>query len=203
MKKFLIILYITILINQKNCLNCSNIQNLKNKYICQIEKFPDSFFQKAFIFFKEIFSKKYNSQNQEKKRYAIFKTNYKKILVHNLTNSSFKQEVNNFTDLTENEFEKKFLSNFADETSSEDENSENDNFEINNETEKNKGNFSGQKEDNKIVKKKEGNNFFNKSEGNDANFEKQKSPVNKKIKERDFYYRYNVNTMKIERVYFE
>ena len=204
MRKILSIILITILINKKNALNCSNIQNLKNKYLCQIEKFPDSFFQKAFNFFKEIFSKKYFSESEEKKRYKIFKENYKKILVHNLTNSSFKQEVNNFTDLTENEFERKFLSNFAEETSDE-ENLENDDLYENDNydeiiEEKNVDNFYDDKENENIKEKKE---IFENDKKLEKNEKLEKMEEKKKLVERDYYYRYNGKTRKIERVYFE
>ena len=40
----------------------------------------------------------------------IFIENYKKILIHNMVNKDYKQSVNRFTDLTEDEFEDGFLS---------------------------------------------------------------------------------------------
>ena len=63
---------------------------------------------------KRQFKKQYKSLEEENYRKNIFLTNYKNILVHNMNESSYQQGVNHFSDLTEEEFENGFLTDFED-----------------------------------------------------------------------------------------
>ena len=59
--------------------------------------------------FKEKYQKKYNSIDEEVKRFNIFKTNVEQIEFHNSQRSSYSRAINAFTDLTEEEFKANHL----------------------------------------------------------------------------------------------
>ena len=59
--------------------------------------------------FKEKYQKKYNSIDEEVKRFNIFKSNVEKIEFHNSQRSSYSRAINAFTDLTEEEFKANHL----------------------------------------------------------------------------------------------
>ena len=62
----------------------------KKMFECIVRKFSDSFYEKEWTRFKTNYKKKYEDKEEEQKRYEIFKENLIKIIVHNLTNSSYK-----------------------------------------------------------------------------------------------------------------
>ena len=93
---------------------CVNIVDSKLKAECFVNQYSEDFFVGEFEKFIRNFDKKYESNDEILKRYKIFKKNYKKILAHNSDNSkNYKQEVNRFTDLEDNEFEDQYLSQFV------------------------------------------------------------------------------------------
>ncbi len=72
---------------------------------CVVENFTDKFYDQAFNYFKVLFKKKYSDNKEEEMRKEIFVKNYKKVLAHNLNpDSTYKQMVNQFTDLNSKEF---------------------------------------------------------------------------------------------------
>ncbi len=105
---------------------CDGIEDQKEKYTCIVDHFPEQFYQEGFNHFVELFKKSYADEEERGIRYELFVENYKEILVHNFTNSSYKQEVNRFSDLTSEEFEDQFLAgdDFFDEEDEESEESE-------------------------------------------------------------------------------
>jgi C1A family cysteine protease len=63
-----------------------------------------------FMNFQERFSKKYNSIQEFELRFQIFRTNFREIITHNLDRSqNFTMGVNQFTDLTADEFKKLYI----------------------------------------------------------------------------------------------
>lgn len=87
---------------------CENAKNEESKIKC-IDRFSKIFFDTAWENFLEMFEKKYTNLEKEK-RYIVFVKNYKKILLHNIQNRKYQQKVNFFTDLKDEEFERKYLS---------------------------------------------------------------------------------------------
>lgn len=72
-----------------------------------------------FTNFQERFSKKYESILELDKRFDIFRTNFKEIINHNLDfTQNFTMGVNQFTDLSPEEFKKKYVSGLRTEVSS-------------------------------------------------------------------------------------
>merc|ERR1711887_92206 len=65
--------------------------------------------QLQFAQFKEQFGKTYLSRAEHNLRFDIFKTNMKKIEEHNKSGASWKMAMNQFSDLTQAEFESKDL----------------------------------------------------------------------------------------------
>lgn len=66
-----------------------------------------------FTSFQERFSKKYDSIQEMEHRFGIFRENLRTIVLHNLGNHSFTMGINQFTDLTPEEFKAKFAGGFA------------------------------------------------------------------------------------------
>jgi KDEL-tailed cysteine endopeptidase len=64
-----------------------------------------------FTNFQERFSKKYESNSELEERFQIFRTNFKQIITHNLDfTQNFTMGVNQFTDLSPDEFKKQYVS---------------------------------------------------------------------------------------------
>ena len=72
---------------------------------CLIESIPDELYLSYFQEFRNTFQKTYSSQNEMLQRYLIFKKNMNKIIKHNTLKSQYKQEVNFFADMKDEEFE--------------------------------------------------------------------------------------------------
>lgn len=71
-----------------------------------VEAFSPEFYAYAYEVYLSVFDKKYD-ESEKPKRLKIFIENYKIILAHNLNiKSSFKMKVNQFTDMTQNEFDR-------------------------------------------------------------------------------------------------
>jgi hypothetical protein len=86
------------------CINSCNSYNLRSNNNSVYENNENNEFIE-FLFFKEKFSKKYDTIEIFTERFNIFKTNLKQIILHNLNKShSFTMTINKFTDLTPNEF---------------------------------------------------------------------------------------------------
>lgn len=62
--------------------------------------------------FKVKFKKRYSSPQEEQFRKDLFIKNYKDIVVQNQLSSSFKSEINQFADMTDQEFESNNLMEF-------------------------------------------------------------------------------------------
>lgn len=70
----------------------------------------DSLHWKEFINFQERFQKRYQSLEEFESRFAIFKKNFNDILSHNADlGQNFTMAVNQFTDLTSEEFRKQYI----------------------------------------------------------------------------------------------
>lgn len=79
----------------------------------------DSFHWKEFSIFQERFSKRYNSIQELETRFAIFKNNFINILSHNADhNQNFTMGVNQFTDLTPEEFRVQYVGGLKTEVGS-------------------------------------------------------------------------------------
>ena len=71
----------------------------------------DSTHWKEFSFFQEKFEKRYNSLEELETRFAIFRKNFIEIVAHNnLLDQNFTMGINQFTDLTADEFKKLYVS---------------------------------------------------------------------------------------------
>merc|ERR1712013_828135 len=68
--------------------------------------------QIQFAQFKEQFGKTYLSRAEHNLRFDIFKTNMKKIEEHNKSGASWKKAMNQFSDLTQAEFESMYLGGY-------------------------------------------------------------------------------------------
>lgn len=77
-------------------------------------KNDDGIHWKEFTIFQERFSKKYPSLKELEQRFAIFKENFINIINHNSDiNQNYTLGVNQFTDLTQNEFKSLYLSELS------------------------------------------------------------------------------------------
>jgi C1A family cysteine protease len=66
-----------------------------------------------FTSFRESFNKKYGSLEEETSRFQIFRTNLRNIILHNLdSRQNFTMGVNQFTDLTPQEFKELYVSGY-------------------------------------------------------------------------------------------
>jgi len=66
---------------------------------------------KQFSNFQEKFAKKYENLEELESRFQVFRSNLRNIIVHNLdVNQNFTMGVNQFTDLTPQEFKDQFVS---------------------------------------------------------------------------------------------
>jgi C1A family cysteine protease len=71
----------------------------------------DLFHQKEFSIFRERFSKMYSTKEELESRFTIFRHNFVNILAHNADRSqNFTMGVNQFTDLTPEEFKQQYVS---------------------------------------------------------------------------------------------
>merc|ERR1712121_146006 len=68
--------------------------------------------QLQFAQFKEQFGKTYLSRAEHNLRFDIFKTNMKKMEEHNKSGASWKMGMNQFSDLTQAEFESMYLGGY-------------------------------------------------------------------------------------------
>jgi len=67
-----------------------------------------------FLNFQEKFNKKYQSIHELQLRFDIFRINLRNIISHNLDKKqNFTMGVNKFTDLTQEEFKKLYISGFT------------------------------------------------------------------------------------------
>lgn len=72
-----------------------------------------------FTNFQERFSKKYESISELEERFQVFRTNFKQIITHNLDfTQNFTMGVNQFTDLSPDEFKKQYVSGLRTEVGS-------------------------------------------------------------------------------------
>lgn len=68
---------------------------------------------KQFSNFQDRFSKKYENFEEVESRFQIFRTNLRNIIIHNLDHSqNFTMGINQFTDLTPNEFKAQYVGGF-------------------------------------------------------------------------------------------
>jgi C1A family cysteine protease len=68
---------------------------------------------KQFSNFQDRFSKKYETFEEVESRFQIFRTNLRNIIIHNLDHSqNFTMGINQFTDLTPNEFKAQYVGGF-------------------------------------------------------------------------------------------
>mgnify|MGYP003594279244 CR=1 FL=1 len=95
--------------------NCRSLFSQSLKVTCIRNTLPPSFFAEAFLKFQQKYSKYYSTIEEYDLRQAIFIDNYSKILAGNLSGSSFRQGLNRFSDMTEEEFSRSRLSNFREE----------------------------------------------------------------------------------------
>lgn len=69
---------------------------------------------KQFTLFQEKFSRKYETLEELESRFQVFRSNLRNIIIHNLdVNQNFTMGVNQFTDLTPEEFKEKFVGGFG------------------------------------------------------------------------------------------
>ena len=80
---------------------------------CVLGKLPEEFYTESFEVFRERFNKTYTSDAEKTKRFGLFKNNFVKVLTHNNAGKSYTQKITNFSDLTEKEFNDKYLTNFS------------------------------------------------------------------------------------------
>jgi C1A family cysteine protease len=74
---------------------------------------------RQFTNFQERFSKRYNNIEEMETRFQIFKTNLRNIILHNLDRTqNFTMGINQFTDLTPQEFKDQYISGFKTEVGS-------------------------------------------------------------------------------------
>ena len=74
---------------------------------------------KQFSNFQERFSKQYETFEEVETRFQIFRTNLRNIIIHNLDHSqNFTMGINQFTDLTPNEFKAQYVSGLKAEVGS-------------------------------------------------------------------------------------
>ena len=59
--------------------------------------------------FLDKFNKSYDNQDEHERRFGVFADTFKKIVEHNRSGSSFKMGINQFSDLTEDEFKNTYL----------------------------------------------------------------------------------------------
>jgi KDEL-tailed cysteine endopeptidase len=72
-----------------------------------------------FTNFQERFSKKYETVQELDERFSVFRSNFKQIIAHNLDfTQNFTMAVNQFTDLTPEEFKKQYVSGLQTEVGS-------------------------------------------------------------------------------------
>jgi len=85
-----------------------NAQNLRGKQLYSFLDEKDEWSQ--FTSFQERFSKKYNSIEEFESRFKIFRSNLHNIIAHNLdTTQNFTMGINQFTDLTPEEFKSMYV----------------------------------------------------------------------------------------------
>ena len=173
-KIYILQIFLIFSIKTKYCEKAKTEESKKN---C-INNFPEDFFDNAWKNFIEMFEKEYNEIENEK-RYEVFVRNYKKILLHNIQNRKYQQTVNFFTDLKDDEFERKYLSKIHPKN--------HDKFVQNKENK-----ILQKKKENKIIEKKEVKKTLVKKEENkillkkEINSEKKKSLLkNEKILNED------------------
>lgn len=96
--------------------NCRSLFSQDLKITCIKNTLPPSFFAEEFLKFQQKYSKYYSTIEEYNLRQAVFTDNYSRILAGNLSGSSFRQGLNRFSDLTDEEFSRSRLSNFGADT---------------------------------------------------------------------------------------
>jgi hypothetical protein len=87
--------------------NYANSERIVNK---KLNFLNEEIEWKQFSFFQEKFNKKYDTLIEFEKRFQIFRNNFYNIITHNLDkNQTFTMDINQFTDLTPQEFKKLYL----------------------------------------------------------------------------------------------
>jgi C1A family cysteine protease len=90
-----------------------------NNELSLSSQFDDKFHWGEFTTFQERFEKRYNSMEEMETRFAIFRKNMINIISHNSdANQNFTMGVNQFTDLTPDEFRMLYVSGLKDEVGS-------------------------------------------------------------------------------------
>jgi cathepsin L len=93
--------------------------NLRKREIATNSILNDSDEWKQFNDFQERFSKRYETLEEMETRFQIFRTNLRNIILHNLDRTqNFTMGVNQFTDLTPQEFKDQYISGFKTELGS-------------------------------------------------------------------------------------
>ena len=89
-----------------------NYSNCQKNIIRKFNFLNEEIEWKQFSFFQEKFNKKYDTLIEIEKRFQIFRNNFYNIITHNLENNqTFTMDINQFTDLTSEEFKKLYLTN--------------------------------------------------------------------------------------------
>jgi C1A family cysteine protease len=90
-------------------------QNLRGRFLTGF--LTDSDDWKQFNRFQERFNKRYQTLEEMEHRFDIFRTNLRSIILHNLDHTqNFTMGVNQFTDLTQQEFKESFVGGLKPET---------------------------------------------------------------------------------------
>lgn len=91
--------------------NMCNADGLRKREL--IDLFGESDMWKQFSNFQERFSKRYESMEELEARFQIFRENLRNIITHNLDfGQNFTMGINQFTDLTPQEFKQQFASGY-------------------------------------------------------------------------------------------
>jgi len=91
---------------------CQTSSNLRGSTVSQFFNIDDELFhRKEFSTFRERFNKNYSSKEELEKRFSVFRNNLINILVHNADlTQNFTLGVNQFSDLTPEEFKDQYVS---------------------------------------------------------------------------------------------
>ena len=85
---------------------------------CVLANVPDVFFAEVWQSYKNSFNKTYATGPEETRRFGIFLENYKQVVKNNLQGGSYRQGVNRLLDLTQQEIQRDYLTDFGKPSSS-------------------------------------------------------------------------------------
>ena len=89
---------------------CTKLETQEAIARCVVGKLPDQFFDDAFEVFQQKFNKTYSNDEEKKTKLSLFKENFLKVVAHNHSGKSYSMKINKFSDLSEEEFKKAYLS---------------------------------------------------------------------------------------------